>query len=98
VLATGDVVAAADAALTVEGDGFSITASHGTALLPGEAASAADAPKLADERMYRHKARRSPAARRAELSRHAVIARLGAGLEPEVVSAFGAPAAERRAA
>ena len=57
------VVAAARTALTSDGEGFRVGASHGTALLPDEAPEATAALKLADERMYRHKARgRSSAA------------------------------------
>jgi hypothetical protein len=97
VLATEDVVAAADAALTVDGDGWTIGASHGTAVLPEEAGSPAEALKLADERMYRHKAGRGRRATRAVLPREAVVARLGVALDPALL-ALGAPAEHRRAA
>ena len=50
------LVAAAAAALAEHGDGFSITSSHGTALLPNEAPDAASALGCADQRMYAHKA------------------------------------------
>jgi two-component system cell cycle response regulator len=48
-------------ALADHGQGFTITAARGTVSLPAEAATAADALRLADQRMYAHKqgARRS---------------------------------------
>ena len=49
------VVAGARTALTEHGDGFSIDAAYGVVLLPSEAASAIDALRLADQRMYMHK-------------------------------------------
>jgi diguanylate cyclase (GGDEF)-like protein len=49
------VVAAAAHALTVSGDGFSITASYGVVHLPREADTLERALQLADERMYSHK-------------------------------------------
>jgi two-component system, cell cycle response regulator len=42
-------------ALSAEGDGFSITSSYGSVLLPEEAADPDLALQLADERMYAHK-------------------------------------------
>jgi diguanylate cyclase (GGDEF)-like protein len=53
---------AASRALTEHGEGFSITASHGAVTLPLEAPTAIQALRLADERMYGHKAGRSQAA------------------------------------
>ena len=53
-----DLVADANAALTVSGDGFSITASGGTTLIPDEAASASETLRVADDRMYAEKADR----------------------------------------
>ncbi len=61
VLVPGDaaaleaVVARAAAALTESGDGFAISNSHGTALLPAEADRADVALRLADQRMYARK-------------------------------------------
>jgi diguanylate cyclase (GGDEF)-like protein len=49
------VVAAAAQALTMTGDGFSITASYGVVHLPHEADTLERALQLADERMYSHK-------------------------------------------
>lgn len=42
-------------ALSAAGDGFSITASYGVVMLPGEATDTQIALQLADERMYAHK-------------------------------------------
>jgi diguanylate cyclase (GGDEF)-like protein len=49
------VVEAASDALSEHGEGFSITASHGSVLLPMDAAEASEALRLADQRMYAHK-------------------------------------------
>ena len=46
---------AAVAALTEYGDGFTITASHGSVLLPSEASQPADALRMADQSMYARK-------------------------------------------
>ena len=54
--------AAACLALSEQGEGFSITASHGAVCLPDDAPTATQALRLADERMYRNKAGRSQAA------------------------------------
>jgi two-component system cell cycle response regulator len=56
------LVASARAALTESGGGFDVTTSLGVMLVPDEAASADDALRLADERMYADKGRtqRSP--------------------------------------
>lgn len=55
--ATSDdpAIAACARALEARGDAFSIAASYGIAQLPMEAASAEQAVRLADERMYSHK-------------------------------------------
>jgi len=47
----------AETALSESGSGFAITASWGAVSLPGEANTAAAALRLADERMYKQKAR-----------------------------------------
>jgi diguanylate cyclase (GGDEF)-like protein len=52
---TDAVIAGAATALAEHGDAFSVTASYGVAQLPGEAGSAEQAVRLADERMYAHK-------------------------------------------
>ena len=49
------VVAATTASLTEEGEGFRITSSVGTVVVPDEAADTTEALKLVDRRMYRHK-------------------------------------------
>jgi two-component system cell cycle response regulator len=48
-------VEAAARALSEHGEGFSVGCSHGAIALPGEAADAADALRLADQRMYANK-------------------------------------------
>jgi diguanylate cyclase (GGDEF)-like protein len=53
---TDPTVAAAEAALTEHGDGFSITASYGAIVLPEESRDAAEAMRLVDQRMYAQKA------------------------------------------
>ena len=49
-------IAAAEAALTEHGDGFSITASYGAIVLPEESRDASEAMRLVDQRMYAQKA------------------------------------------
>lgn len=53
------IVALAAAALVERGEGFSITASYGLVLLPDEAATATEALREADRRMYANKSRNS---------------------------------------
>ena len=55
------VVAAAAGALSESGRGFTIGASHGVVVPAVEAATAAEALQIADQRMYEHKAGRSAA-------------------------------------
>jgi two-component system cell cycle response regulator len=50
-----DLVEAASTALTDEGDGFSIGASRGTALMPTDTRDAHEALRIADTRMYARK-------------------------------------------
>ena len=59
------------------GEGFSITASSGVALIPEEADTASDALRLCDQRMYarKHSRRTSPAAQ----TRDVLLATLAAG-------------------
>jgi diguanylate cyclase (GGDEF)-like protein len=54
--ARAGVEAACAAGLCERGEGFEITASRGSVAMPGEAASAGDALRTADLRMYSHKA------------------------------------------
>jgi two-component system cell cycle response regulator len=51
------LVAGATAALSERGEGFIVTASQGSALIPGEAVGREDAMRLADARMYAQKSR-----------------------------------------
>jgi diguanylate cyclase (GGDEF)-like protein len=53
----------ASRALEDNGEGWHIGCSYGAAWIPSEAASESDALRLADERMYAHKASRSTASR-----------------------------------
>jgi diguanylate cyclase (GGDEF)-like protein len=55
------LVRLAAAALARDGEAFAIGCSHGAVRIPEEARTAADALRLADERLYRHKAGRSSA-------------------------------------
>jgi PAS domain S-box-containing protein/diguanylate cyclase (GGDEF)-like protein len=50
-----DIAEAAVAALTEHGEGFTVTASHGSVLLPTEAKDPAEALRTADQRMYGQK-------------------------------------------
>jgi len=50
-----DTVAACLQALSADGDGFSITSSYGSVMIPTEASDFDHALQLADERMYAHK-------------------------------------------
>lgn len=49
------IIAGATAALSERGEGFSVTASQGSVLLPSEAGSLEEAMQLADRRMYANK-------------------------------------------
>ncbi len=51
-------IAAAVVALSAEGDGFSVTASHGSVAIPGEAVTPTQALRIADDRMYEQKGTR----------------------------------------
>jgi two-component system cell cycle response regulator len=58
------IIALAAAALSEQGEGFTIKASHGAVILPHEARESTLAMKIADQRMYAHKEdRRSSATR-----------------------------------
>src|SRR5262249_43093010 len=54
-LATDLLIVAARRALSEVGDGFAITASFGAVTIPSEAATVAEALRLADQRMYAQK-------------------------------------------
>jgi diguanylate cyclase (GGDEF)-like protein len=60
----GGIVERAAAALTEEGEGFSVRCSHGSVLMPAEAADLTEALRIADDRMYLDKQRNRPAAER----------------------------------
>jgi diguanylate cyclase (GGDEF)-like protein len=55
VAGPGEVTLAAERALSEHGEGFSVTCSYGSVLLPGEADHASAALHLADQRMYANK-------------------------------------------
>jgi two-component system, cell cycle response regulator len=60
----GTLISTAAAALSAEGEGFSISCSYGSVLLPEEADRISDALRIADGRMYVHKNRHRPTAGR----------------------------------
>ncbi|MGH3064765.1 MAG: HD domain-containing phosphohydrolase, partial [Gaiellaceae bacterium] len=60
---------AAVAALTERGDGFNVTASHGSVLLPDEASSSAEALGEADRRMYARKSSSRDSAAQDQITR-----------------------------
>jgi diguanylate cyclase (GGDEF)-like protein len=60
----GGVIERASAALTEEGEGFSVGCSYGAVLLPAEADGLTEALRVADDRMYLHKQRNRPGADR----------------------------------
>jgi diguanylate cyclase (GGDEF)-like protein len=60
----GALISASAAALSAEGEGFSINCSFGSVLLPEEARRVSDALRIADGRMYVHKNRHRPTAGR----------------------------------
>jgi putative nucleotidyltransferase with HDIG domain len=99
------LVAAGAEALAERGEGFEISAAFGWVRLPLEAASAADALRLADQRMYRHKhgIRASAGAQSSSLllrvlsERHPELGHHSAGvaqLADEVARSLGLPAEE----
>ena len=59
---TATVIAAASQALSEQGQGFLVTASHGLVLLPAETSDAAAAMQIADQRLYGHKGSRRSSA------------------------------------
>jgi two-component system cell cycle response regulator len=64
-------VSAACAALCERGEGFAVSASHGRAAIPAEASTAADALRIADQRMYAFK--RSAQGPAGEQATHALL-------------------------
>ena len=77
----GGIVATASAALTVAGDGFSISASGGAVVLPEEASDSSDAMRTADNRMYAEKAERPG---RVERHTRELLQRILTEREPEL--------------
>ena len=60
----GSLIERAAAALTEEGEGFSVRCSYGSVLMPAEASELTEALRIADDRMYLHKQRNRPSADR----------------------------------
>jgi diguanylate cyclase (GGDEF)-like protein len=60
----GRLIERAAAALTEEGEGFSVRCSLGSVLMPAEASDLTEALRIADDRMYHHKQRNRPSAER----------------------------------
>jgi two-component system cell cycle response regulator len=75
------VIAAASAALSEQGEGFSITSSWGSVLIPEEADTSAEALRLADKRMYAQKSWRP---RSPERQTRNVLLRVLREREPEL--------------
>jgi two-component system, cell cycle response regulator len=72
--ATEETLGRALDALAAQGEGFAVTSSYGAVELPCEARTPNDALRLADARMYAHKARRDG---RASLRAHDALVGLG---------------------
>jgi diguanylate cyclase (GGDEF)-like protein len=75
------VLAAAGAALSEGGKGFTITASSGAVIVPGEAGDPTEALRIADTRMYAAKGARSSSAQR---QTHDVLVRVLREREPSL--------------
>jgi diguanylate cyclase (GGDEF)-like protein len=86
---TEPTIAAAEAALTEHGDGFSITASYGAILLPAESRDAAEAMRLVDQRMY---AQKTSGRRSADRQSKDVLLRALHERNPELVDRFASVA------
>jgi diguanylate cyclase (GGDEF)-like protein len=63
-VAPGGLIERAAAALTEDGEGFSVRCSHGSVLMPDEASDLTEALRIADDRMYLHKQRNRPSPER----------------------------------
>jgi two-component system, cell cycle response regulator len=61
---SGRLIERAAAALSEEGEGFSVRCSYGSVLMPAEASDLTEALRIADDRMYLHKQRNRPSADR----------------------------------
>ena len=62
--ATDNLIERSAAALSEEGEGFSVRCSYGSVLVPTEASDLTEALRIADDRMYLHKQRNRPSADR----------------------------------
>jgi two-component system, cell cycle response regulator len=60
----GSLIERAAAALSEEGEGFSVRCSYGSVLMPAEASDLTEALRIADDRMYLQKQRNRPSADR----------------------------------
>jgi two-component system cell cycle response regulator len=60
----GSLIERSTAALTEEGEGFSVSCSFGAVLIPSEAEDLTEALRIADDRMYANKQRSQPSADR----------------------------------
>ncbi len=60
--ATDVLIAAAEAALSADGEGFAVRASYGSVAIPFDAATPSDVLRLADDRMYARKSGRRSSA------------------------------------
>jgi two-component system, cell cycle response regulator len=74
-------IAAAVAALTAEGEGFSVRPSHGAVAIPSEARTPSLALRLGDDRMYAHKGGRGASASQ---QTHGVLLELLREQQPEL--------------
>ena len=63
-MGAGSLLERAVEALTEEGEGFAVTCSYGSVVVPNEASALTEALRIADDRMYMHKQRRGPSAER----------------------------------
>jgi len=84
-----DVLEEAAAALTEEGESFTLGCSYGAVLLPAEATDPSDALRLADQRMYRKKYSRQRSVARQTT---AVVSRLFSESHPELKHHLGSVA------
>jgi HD-GYP domain-containing protein (c-di-GMP phosphodiesterase class II) len=82
---TEPTIAAAESALAEHGDGFSVTSSYGTILLPNETRDAAEAMRLVDQRMY---AQKTSGRRSADRQSKDVLLRALHERNPELVDRF----------
>jgi diguanylate cyclase (GGDEF)-like protein len=82
---TDPTIAAAAAALTEHGDGFSVTASYGAVLLPTDSRDAGEAMRMVDQRMY---AQKTSGRRSADRQSKDVLLRALYERNPELIDRF----------